>query len=316
MAEQTPSCLHYSLFGEPWWLDIVSGPEEWSEVRVEKGGELQARLPFTLHRKWGLTVLSMPPLTQSLGPWFSPTDATYANQLSRQKELTGKLIEKLPKHDVFSQNFHHSVANWLPWYWRGYGQTTRYTYILPRLQDSDVLWASLQPRVRTDIRKATERFGLSIVHDQGVDVLLEACKKSFQRQGLPGLPVDVVERICETCSRRECGRAFFAADGDGRIHAAAYVVWDERSAYYLLGGGDPELRKSGAQSLILWEAIKHVSQFTQSFDFEGSMLEPVERFFRGFGGQLTPYHQIARANTRILRTGLLMRDAMRACLGR
>ena len=29
------------------------------------------------------------------------------------------------------------------------------------------------------------------------------------------------------------------------------------------------------------------------YDFEGSMLEPVEQFFRKFGGTLTPYYSVS-----------------------
>ena len=33
----------------------------------------------------------------------------------------------------------------------------------------------------------------------------------------------------------------------------------------------------------------------KTFDFEGSSIPPIERFFRGFGGQLTPYFSIHKA---------------------
>lgn len=37
-------------------------------------------------------------------------------------------IDNLPKFDYFNMNFHYSITNWLPFYWRGFKQTTRYTY--------------------------------------------------------------------------------------------------------------------------------------------------------------------------------------------
>ncbi len=91
----------------------------------------------------------------------------------------------------------------------------------------------------------------------------------------------------------------------------AYVVWDRHAAYYLLGGGDPELRTSGASSLLMWEAILRAREVTDVFDFEGSMLKPVERFFRAFGGHQTPYLYVSR-------TGALAHGAMalRAGYGR
>ena len=82
------------------------------------------------------------------------------------------------------------------------------------------------------------------------------------------------------------------------MHAVAYVVWDEHAAFYLLGGADPELRTSGASSLLLWEALQRARSRTDVFDFEGSMLAPVERFFRGFGAVQTPYLRVTRSTPR------------------
>ena len=96
------------------------------------------------------------------------------------------------------------------------------------------------------------------------------------------------------------GDVFGGYDKAGNLHAAAFVVWQNSSAYYIAGGGDPALRSSGAQSLVLWEAIKHVSQYTDTFDFEGSMLPGVERFFREFGAMQTPYFTISRGQLSIV----------------
>ncbi len=49
---------------------------------------------------------------------------------------------------------------------------------------------------------------------------------------------------------------------------------------------------------------------TDVFDFEGSMLKPVERFFRAFGGRQTPYLRVSRA-TPAARAGLAMRAGWR-----
>ena len=101
----------------------------------------------------------------------------------------------------------------------------------------------------------------------------------------------------------------FACDESGRVHAVAYVVWDDAAAYYLMGGGDPELRTSGASSLLMWEAILRARNVTDVFDFEGSMLRPVERFFRAFGGRQIPYLQVSRA-TRTGRAALALRSQL------
>ncbi|QPT41279.1 GNAT family N-acetyltransferase [Oligella ureolytica] len=95
---------------------------------------------------------------------------------------------------------------------------------------------------------------------------------------------------------------FIAEDEQGRHHAGVYLIWDDNTAYYLMGGGDPDLRNSDATSLCMWEAIQFAATVTKNFDFEGSMIEPVERFFRGFGAVQTPYFSISKTNSKLIKT--------------
>jgi hypothetical protein len=99
------------------------------------------------------------------------------------------------------------------------------------------------------------------------------------------------------------------------VHAVAYAVWDDKAAYYVLGGGEPDLRNSGATSLLVWELIMRAREVTDVFDFEGSMMEPLERFFRAFGGRQTPYLHVFRA-TRRGRTALALRSGWRRLASR
>ena len=291
------------IFRQPWWLDAVA-PGAWDEVTVTKGQELAARLPFISETRFGLTALVMPPLTQTLGPWLRPSEAKYAKQLANEKDLMTELIEKLPPHDRFSQSFHFSVTNWLPFYWKGFSQTTRYTYRLEDLSDPDKLWSGFAENVRRAVRKAEK--AVATRTDLEVEDFIKLNDQTFSRQGMkspysPGL----VKRIDAACAEHGSRKIFFAEDAGGKVHAAVYVIWDGDSAYNLMLGSDPEVRGSGAASLVMWEAIKFVSTVTKSFDFEGSMIESVERSFRSYGAKQVPYFHVSRLSRRMraLRAG-------------
>ena len=108
-------------------------------------------------------------------------------------------------------------------------------------------------------------------------------------------------RNVDVCSKiNKCRKILLGVDKENKIHAGIYLVWDENTMYYLLGGGDPKYRNSGATSLLLWEAIKLASSKGLSFDFEGSMIEPVEKFVRGFGAIQKPYFQIYKTDSKFL----------------
>jgi lipid II:glycine glycyltransferase (peptidoglycan interpeptide bridge formation enzyme) len=286
------------IFSKNWWLDAVCGQNNWDVVLVEKCGQLLASMPYCMVKKRGICKIIMPKLTQTMGPWLRLSSAKYANQLANQKDLMVALIEKLPAFDYFSQNFHNSITNWLPFYWQNFNQTTRYTYVLEEISDTQKIWDGMLPNIRSDIKKAQNRFGLQVSTNSGIDAFLTTNEQTFTRQGMK-LPYskDFVKRLDNACKEHNARRMFFAKDKDGRIHAAVYIVWDENCAYYLMGGSNPDLRNSGANSLCMWEAIKFASTVVKRFDFEGSMIESVERFFRAFGAKQIPYFQVSKINS-------------------
>lgn len=299
------------IFSQAWWLDAVAG-DSWDVCMVEKGDQILATMPYVVKKKFGLTLLTQPKLTQTLGPWLKPSTAKYSKQLSQQKDLMEALIDQLPKYHYFSQNWHYSNTNWLPFYWKGFNQVTRYTYVIDDLSNIDDVWGAFQENIRREIRKAENKFNLVVKEDLPFSDFLLLNLKTFLRQGMQ-LPYSesFVSQLLSTAKNRNQCRWFIAQDGDGRNHAGALLVWDSESAYYLMGGGDPDLRNSGATSLCIWEAIKFASTVTKRFDFEGSMIEPVERFFRAFGAKQTPYFALTHRPSRWLNTALYLKKALK-----
>lgn len=287
------------LFSQPWWLDAVCGEENWDVVVVEEDGKPIGAMPYFFKKKNGVLRLTQPPLTQTLGPfWLCSSSKKRSKQLSRQKKILNALIESLPHFDYFCQNFHYSITNWLPFYWAGYSQTTCYTYLIDELTDLDNIWNGFQENIKTDIRKAEKR-KLIIDTDLDLDHFLDVHALTFRRQNIP-IPYsrDLVYCLDLAVRKNAHRKIFYAKDNVGQIHCAVYIVWNADSAFYLMGGGDPKLRNSGATSLLLWEAIKFVSLLTERFDFEGSMLESVEKFFRAFGAKQVPYFKISKQSKR------------------
>lgn len=301
-----------SLFSQPWWLDAVA-PEHWCDVRIESGGKLVARLPYVVHEGRLGKHLTMPPLTQTLGPWIDDGEGKLCTRLGRQKELMEALIRGLPEFATFQQNFHYTIANWMPWYWAGFSQTTRYTYVLDDLSDLDCVFSGMSSGTKRNINKARKR--VSVEDADSLDEFLALNELVFRRQSLsmPYTP-EFVHRLDSACKSRGQRKILVARDASDRPHAAVYLVWDDDSAYFLMGGGHPELRESGAMSLCLWEAIRFAARVARRFDFEGSMLEPVERFFRGFGGSPRPFYSVSKSNLSMAaRTVSRASSAMQLC---
>lgn len=287
-----------SVFHEPWWLNAVS-PGGWTEVRVDEDGRTVARLPYAEKRRLGLRLLVSPPLSNRLGP-LVVVELPGGNEarLRRFDHLVGELIDRLPPADLVRIPMHPDTLSWLPFHRRGFRVEPHVSYVIDRLDDLDSAWSGIAGRTRRVIRNAERR--LEVQRDESADRLAAMVEATYRRQRL-GVPYDpsVLHRAVAASVSRERGVVLTAVDDDERVHSSLFCVWDDRRAWYLGGGGDPELRSSGAGSLLMWELIKEAAKHVDRFDFEGSMLPGVEHYFRKFGGRQETYFFATRSSLRM-----------------
>ena len=297
------------IFSQAWWLDSVAG-DDWDVCLVEKDGEIHASMPYVIKKRYALTLLKQPRLTQNLGPWIKPSKAKYSKQLSQQKDLMDALIDQLPKYHYFSQNWHYSQTNWLPFYWRDFEQTTRYTYVIEDLSDLDKVFGEFEHSKRKNIKKSEAL--VNVVFDISAEDFYNNHKLTLSKQGSNiSYSFDLFKKIYEEGYKNGQATTIGAYDFEGNLHAALFVIWDKMSAYDLISTIDPDYRASGAASVLIRDAIKYVSKFVNKFDFEGSMIEPVERSFRQFGAKQVPYFSITHKSSRLMDAALFIKKVVK-----
>lgn len=280
-----------SLFCRSWWLKVAD-----PDIRVLgyfDRGRLIAGIPLFFKKRLGVKFCTMPSLTQTWGVVIEPIEGKYVHQITRQLEILTIFARRLAGEQVFLQRFHPAIVNFLPFHWLGFQQVSRVTYVIEHLCDLDRIWAEMRENQRREIRKAEKR---GIVIEPCVpEVVAHNLAKTYTRQGLQTpVETELVCRIHDVAQQNGAGNCFAARDFYGRVHAAAMLVWDRKRAYYLTGGGDPSLRTSGATALLLWRMMQFASSRSAVFDFEGSQIPAVERFFRAFGASQVWYHEISK----------------------
>jgi hypothetical protein len=126
--------------------------------------------------------------------------------------------------------------------------------------------------------------------------------KTFFRQGRT-MPYNIalVKKLYEACKKYNAVKMLFAEDKDEHIVAAGFFVSDERNVYYLMGGIEPKYKELGGMDLILYEGIKAAMRENKVFDFEGSVVESIERYFRSFGSEQKPYFVVTKTPSRFLK---------------
>jgi len=286
------------IFCRSWWLDAVC-PNQYEILLLRKGPRIVAGLPMRRSRRLGLNAIHMPPLTQTLGVLLAPlASASYQKNISAEMDILRVLVKAIPKFDYFSVQFHYNFTNWLPFYWAGFKQTTCYSYALEDLSDLKNVFAGFAHSKRKNIKKAE---GLVEVREDLPPADFYANHVlTLGKQGSRVIYSSTLfHSLYEAAQKRDAGKTWYAVDKDGHMHAAIFVVFDPKSAYFLISSIDPDYRNSGAATLLVKRALEYLAHLTRRFDFEGSMIEGVEKSFRRFGAKQVPYFSISRSNTLI-----------------
>lgn len=285
------------LFSQAWWMDATCGESNWDVLLVrDRQGSICAALPYLLKRKWGLKFICQPQLTQTNGIWFRPT--SYKNEyekFSKENQMAQEVINQLEamKLAFFVQCFHHKFTNWLPFYWKGYRQTTRYTYRIDDISDDEALFQRFSEAKKRHIRKA-QRNGLTL-GEMEAETFYDFCCTVHEKHGEKNLlPRELILRCISAAKREGKGKIITIQDQDGHVHSALFLCWDQQTAYYLVPATLPEYKTSGASSLLVWEAIQEAKKHVQAFDFEGSMEENIENSYRQYGTRQIPYFKISK----------------------
>lgn len=298
------------IFNKDWWLDSVCGFDNWDVILVEKGEQIFATMLYYKTKKVIFNVITMPKLTQHMGVYIKyPAGQKYEKRLSYEKDMMAQLIDKLPKVDMFFQNFHYNITNWLPFYWNGYDQTTKYTYVIEDLSDLDKVFGNFNSSYKNKIRKAQKI--VKIKQNMDIEEFYNINMMSFDRQNIANpYSLDFLKIHDKILLKNNAREIFYAIDEKERIHSVLYLTWDNNSSYVHMVGENPNLRNSGAGILIVWEAIKYTKEILKlnKFDFEGSMIESVEKVRRSFGAIQKPYFSIRKTNSSLLKTWKFIKE--------
>jgi hypothetical protein len=284
-----------SIFCRQWWLDAVC-PGSYQILVLRRGSRIVAGLPMRYSKRFGFDALHMPPLTATLGVLLSPaTSMNYEKNLSHDMELLRSLAAAVPAVSYFSTYCHHTITNWLPFYWAGFQQTTLYTYAFEDLTNLHHILDGLHHSKRKNIKRAETL--VSVKDDMSAADFYGNHELTLAKLGdRVSYSRDLFLRLHAACASRGAAKIWCAVDGQQQIHAAIFIVYDERSAYYLVSSIDPDHRNSGAATLLIKHALEYLATKTRRFDFEGSMIEGVETSFRRFGAKQIPYFSLTRAS--------------------
>lgn len=288
------------LFLQPWWMNAVCKAKDWWEVFLyEENDEIKGVFICNIVKKTGLKMIIQPQLTQYNGIWLD-----YGNELSDndkihfEKKAIGNLLVQLNDFgfDYFNQNFPLNFVNWLPFYWQKFSQTTRYTYQLTGINNPEACFEKFSYAKKKQIRKAQKELTVSTkMSAEDFYVHLTAYQTSRRQKMI--YSDSFFMNLYNSCKSKNQGEIIAVIDSKSVVHAALFIVWDNLTGYNLISTIHPDYKNSGASTLVVFEAIKYLSDKVQTFDFEGSMDAGIENSFSQFATVQSPYFSIKKYNS-------------------
>lgn len=235
---------------------------------------------------------SNPLFIKHLGVLYAPFAGKPTSRVSRQRRAATALIPALRASRGFDYSFSPGFVDWLPFHWNGYAQETRYSYRIAAGQVG--AWREqADSRLRNDLQRAA-RAGLRFDPAAPLSELIELAGRTYRRQGAaPPFREARMEAALRSVIAAGSGSTGCVRSPEGKAAAIALTLQDRRAAFLTITGYADDA-KPGATSLLIASLIDKALADGIDFDFEGSMIQPIEAYYRGFGGMLMPYFRIWR----------------------
>jgi len=284
-----------TVFNTLRWLNLFKG-----RIKIfgyfDEDNRLFGGFHLFENNKFFIRYYNNPPFTPFIGPFFINKSSTDFKILNFQKKVSknlAKFIKKLNATLLFF-SLDRTIIDVQPFIWEKLKVYVRYTYAINLRLNKEKLWENFSPERRNDIRKANND-GVKIFKGSDKNTLMELIIKSLTRQNKV-IDIKSLKKIVFKFSS-EINSFYFIAYYKEKPISVSFCIHDKKTAYYVIGGYDSKNKHHGAGVSTLWECIKHAKNLDlKEFDFDGSMIPNIERFFRGFGGQLVPFYRINRTN--------------------
>lgn len=294
VARPAASVLTPTIFHEDWWLDIVT-QGTFEAVEVAENGRTVGRFPYFPRRKFGLSAHLMPPLTHFLGPAVDEGEGHRDTRLIKRLTITRELIEKLPRTHLTRIKCHRGITDTIAFQGEDFLTSVQFTFEIPP-QPEDVVWKNMRAPRRTVIRGA-QREGITTEVNNDPDAFVDFywTNLELKNKGASAFyPREIVRKLLVASLERNQGSILFARNRGGEPVAAVFYVWDSAVAYYLMTTRRHDSH-NGANSLLIWEAIRDSMKRGLTFDLDGLFNKGAIMFLAGFGAFISPRYILTKA---------------------
>jgi hypothetical protein len=252
---------HPLIYAESWYLDIVS--PKWEAI---VSPDYNTLWPLTINRKLKWPVIMQPMFTQQLGLFSS-------RELSNE-DLA--LILNTNKYPVFTLQSHSKMA------WPESRQSlTKSNYVLSLQKTYPDLKKSFSKNCQRNIKKALSH--PQIFNEPPAPEAFIAFTRRHKNYLLTERHLLLLQQIIEQSIIKKNGFLLQVTDLNGSPLAMAFFLNKHKRLTFLSGQSSPEGFQHQSMFLIMNHMIHQHAASELTLDFDGSEVEGISRFYKGFG---------------------------------
>ncbi len=285
-SEKWDRCIenapNYRVYAMAWYLDIVA--KKWDAFIW---GDYEFVMPLPIKLKFGIKYIYQPIYCQQLGIFPNPPieiQKQFAHQLKKKYRLINYQINS--ENDILA--------------FKNYDNNQKVNFELSLNSNYQSLFNSFSKHAKRNISSAKKN-RVTVVKGSTLEEFIRA-KKEATKATVKESTYHILKRLMANTITSGNGAVYSAYSSNNSICAAAFIVFHKNRAYYLNAFSTDEGRENRAMYAIVDNIIKEFSGSNIVLDFEGSIIEGIARFYKGFGATPKKYFYIYSNRLPVIRS--------------
>jgi hypothetical protein len=269
------------VYAESWYLDIVCS-KNWSALVLN---DYEAVMPLPLKSKMGLTYVQQPFWTQQLGV-FSKQEIT--------SDLVDEFLENIPKKlALISTNLNQTNFT------EKHILESKTNLVIDLNTSFETLKTRFSSNTKRNCNKTSKEVLTIDFESTDVTEYINFFKAHIKNPVSDAHYTSLEQLITQSIQKQ---KGFIAlVKHENEIVAASFILKSDNRIIYRTGTSNQKGKDTKAMFFLVESLIKAYQNKAYTLDFEGSELEGVARFYKGFGAQNIPYYYYKKYNNTLLK---------------
>lgn len=284
-VEKYNTCVQNSLqsnvYAFSWYLDIVC--DNWNVLVL---GDYETVMPIPFRKKYGIKYVYPPFWLLQLGVFSSDKEqdinpfltVLFDTFKSVELRLNTKNL-KIESNNLISKQMQYLSLG----------------------ENYDTIFKEYRKDRKKDLQKAIKQDLIEKWNDNP-EKLIKLFKNNVGKRTPDIVEKDYVNllRLMNECIKNRVGEVLSIYDANTNLVASGFFLKNKDEVTILVSSTDFKNRKNGANTFLIDRAIYKYQKNFETFNFGGSSMQTIAKYFLSFGGNSTEYQQIKYNNLPLL----------------